>query len=280
MMVPFSKILIPIDFSERCLGAARFSIPLAERFHSEITLLHVEAPLEAYPDRDLEREVPPEKRLRDFLCAAFAHLDVKRILRMGPDVAHEIVQYARENGSDLIMMPTHGYGAFRRFLLGSTTAKVLYDTSCPVWTGTHLAQGPPTEWINPTTVVCAVDHDAGSEKALKWASRLASALDADLVLVHVEPGLQSRSEECDSQEFNERVIAEANQKMDKLQLAAGTRAEVVIRGGIIPHAVSKAAKDLDTDLLVIGRRSDPVSEGLGLNTYGIIRESPCPVASV
>jgi nucleotide-binding universal stress UspA family protein len=258
MMVPFSEILIPIDFSERCLGAARFSIPLAERFHSEITLLHVEAPPEAYPDRDLEREVPPEKRLRDFLCAAFAHLDVKRILRVGPDVAQEIVQYAREHGSDLIMMPTHGYGAFRRFLLGSTTAKVLYDTSCPVWTGAHLAQGPPAEWINPTTVVCAVDHDAGSEKALKWASRLASALDADLVLVHVEPRLQSPGEGYYSKEFHEQMMTEANQKMDKLQVAAGTRAEVQIRGGIVQHAVSRAAEDLDTDLLVIGRRECPL----------------------
>ncbi len=280
-MVPFSKILIPIDFSERCLGAARFSIPLAERFHSEITLLHIEMPDQAdpYPDLDIEREIPPEKRLRDFLVAAFTHLDVKRILRIGTDVAHEIVQYAREDGSDLIMMPTHGYGAFRRFLLGSTTAKVLHDTSCPVWTGAHLAQGPPAEWINPTTILCAVDNDAGSEKALKWASRLASALDSDLVLVHVEPRL-TRSEEYDPKEFDEMVIAEANQNMEKIQRAAGTRAEVFIRGGIVQHAVANGVKDLEADLLVIGRRSDPASEGLGLNTYGIIRESPCPVVSV
>ena len=280
-MVPFSKILIPIDFSERCLGAARFSIPLAERFHSEITLLHIEMPDQAdpYPDRDIEREIPPEKRLRDFLVAAFTHLDVKRILRIGTDVAQEIVQYAREDGSDLIMMPTHGYGAFRRFLLGSTTAKVLHDTSCPVWTGAHLAQGPPAEWINPTTILCAADNGAGSEKALKWASRLASALDSDLVLVHVEPRL-TRSEEYDSKEFDEMVIAEAKQNMEKIQRGAGTRVEVFIRGGIVPHAIANAVKDLEADLLVIGRRSDPESEGLGLNTYGIIRESSCPVVSV
>src|SRR5579872_3477731 len=187
-MVPFSKILFPIDFSERCLGAARYSIPLAERFHSAITLLHVEPPPEAYPDRCIEQETP-EKRLRDFLCAAFAHLNVKRVLRVGTDVAEEIVRYARDDGSDLIMMPTHGYGAFRRLLLGSTTAKVLYDARCPVWTGAHLAQGPPAEWINPTTILCAADNDAGTEKALRWASQLASTLDADLVLVHVEPRL-------------------------------------------------------------------------------------------
>lgn len=280
-MVPFAKILIPIDFSERCLGAARFSIPLAERFHSEITLLHIEMPDQAdpYPDRDIEREIPPEKRLRDFLVAAFTHLDVKRILRIGTDVAQEIVQYAREDGSDLIMMPTHGYGAFRRFLLGSTTAKVLHDTSCPVWTGAHLAQGPPAEWINPRTILCAADNDAGSEKALKWASRLASALDSDLVLEHVEPRL-TRSEEYDSKEFDEIVIAEAKQNMEKIQQAAGTRVEVFIRGGIVSHAVASAVKDSEADLLVIGRSSDPASEGLGLNTYGIIRESPCPVVSV
>lgn len=250
----FAKILIPIDFSERCLGAARFSIPLAERFHSEITLLHVEMPDEAdpYPDRDIEREIPPEKRLRDFLVAAFTHLDVKRILRIGTDVAQEIVHYARDDGSDLIMMPTHGYGAFRRLLLGSTTAKVLYDTSCPVWTGAHLAQGPPAEWINPTTILCAADNDVGSEKALKWASQLASELDADLVLVHVEPRL-TRSEEYDSKEFDEEVMAEATAKMDKLQAAAGTQAQIIIRAGKIPQAVAKAARDVEADLLVIGR---------------------------
>jgi nucleotide-binding universal stress UspA family protein len=278
-MIPFSRILIPIDFSEPCLGAARFAIPLAERFHSEITLLHIEPPPEAYANRSIEREIPPEKQLRDFLVAAFTHLNVKRVLRVGPDVADQIVQYALEYGSDLIMMPTRGYGAFRRLLLGSTTAKILHDTSCPVWTGVHLAQGPPAEWISPTTVLCAADNDAGSEKALKWAAQLASALDADLVLVHVEPRL-TRSEEYNFKEFDEEVIAEARQKMEKLQMTAGTRAKVVIRGGNVAHAVSGVTKEVGADLLVIGRRSDPTSEGLGLNTYGIVRESPCPVVSV
>lgn len=279
-MVPFSKILIPIDFSDRCLGAARFSIPLAEHFHSQITLLHVEPPPAIYSDRGIEHEIPPEKRLRDFLCAAFDHLEVKRILRTGADVAHEIVQYAHDDGIDLNMMPTHGYGVVRRFLLGSTTAKVLYDTSCPVWTGAKLAQGPRAEWLNPSTIVCAADQDAGSEKALKWASRLASTLDADLMLVHVDPRLRSPGEEDYSAEFHQQVLAEANAKMEKLQAAAGSKAEIVLRGGKVPHAVSSAAEDLDADLLVIGRRSGSASEGLGLNTYGIIRESPCPVVSV
>ena len=43
-MKPLAKILLPEDFSERSLGAARYARTLVERFHSELTLLHVLAP--------------------------------------------------------------------------------------------------------------------------------------------------------------------------------------------------------------------------------------------
>lgn len=277
--LPFSKILIPIDFSERCLGAARFAIPLAERFHSEITFLHVQDPLAAESDLNADREEHIEKQLRDFLCAAFAHLDVKRVLRSG-EPASEIVAYAKDDHSDLIMMPTHGYGVFRRRLLGSITAKVLHDSECPVWTGVHLAKGPPAEWINPSAILCAAGDDSQSEKALVWASMLASELDAALVLVHVESRLDSPGEEYYSQEFRELVLAEANRKMDELQRVAGTRAEQIIGSGSIASTVSKTADDRKADLLVIGRAGTAASGRLSLNTYGIIHESPCPVVSV
>jgi nucleotide-binding universal stress UspA family protein len=279
-MVHFSKILIPIDFSERCLGAARFAIPLAERFHSEITFLHVEPPPEYDSEENAEREARVEKQLRDFLCAAFAHLDVKRILRVGPDVGSEIVQSAREQQSDLIMMPTHGYGVFRRLLLGSVTAKVLHDTDCPVWTGAHLAQGPPTEWINPTVVLCAADAAPANEKPLLWASEMASELDAALFLVHVEPRLESPGEGYYSHEYHRGVMEEAKRKMEQLQRAAGTHAQVLIEAGNVPRAVCTAVKRVGSDLLVIGRGGGAGPGRLGLNAYGIIRESPCPVISV
>jgi nucleotide-binding universal stress UspA family protein len=278
-LVLFSKILIPIDFSERCLGAARFVIPLAEHFHSEITLLHVEDPPGADSDLDADREQHNKKQLRDFLCAAFEHLDVKRVLRAGEPAA-EIIAYAKNHDSDLIMMPTHGYGTFRRRLLGSITAKVLHDADCPVWTGAHLAQGPPAEWIRPTTILAAVDANAESEKALVWASALSSELNAALLLVHVEPRLESPGEGYYSREYHDQVLAAAKRKMDALQRAAGTHVEVIIGAGSIAPVVCKTADDLKADLLVIGRGVNATSGRLGLNTYGIIRESSCPVVSV
>ena len=277
-MVHFSKILIPIDFSERCLGAARFAIPLAERFRSEITLLHVAPTPSSDSDLNSEREERTKKQLRDFLCAAFEHLDAKRVLRAGAP-AQEIVTYAQEDQSDLIMMPTRGYGAFRRLLLGSITAKVLHDAGCPVWTGAHLAKGPSAEWISPTTILCAADADPGSEKALVWASRLASELDAAVLLVHIDPRLERAGEE-DLEKYQHRILADARRRMDQLQSAAGTCAQVFIEPGNISLAVSVAAEHLDADLLVIGRGGGAGPGGLGLNTYGIIRESRCPVVSI
>ena len=43
-MKSLAKILLPVDFSERSLGAARYAKTLADRFHSELTLLHVLTP--------------------------------------------------------------------------------------------------------------------------------------------------------------------------------------------------------------------------------------------
>ena len=52
-MFPLKKILLPIDFSERCLSGARYAIPLVEHFHSELTLLHVITPID-YPSPEVQ----------------------------------------------------------------------------------------------------------------------------------------------------------------------------------------------------------------------------------
>lgn len=274
-MVSFAKILIPIDFSERCLGAARFSIPLAERFQSEITLLHVaptpEAPPEGAPEWYEERQTRAEKKLRDFLCAAFAHLNVQRVLRVGDDVAEEIIKYAGEHGSSLIMMPTRGFGPFRRFLLGSVTSKVLHDAKCPVWTGAHVAQGPPAEWLRPSTVLGAVDTTPEDTNTLISAADVARQFGATLLLVHVAPRLEAPGEDRYSHEYNGMALAEANTKLVQLQKDAGTSAEMIVEAGPVAHAVRSAAERLNADLLVVGRGRAVASGRLGLNTYGIIR---------
>jgi nucleotide-binding universal stress UspA family protein len=114
-MFSLTKILFPIDFLERCLSATQFAIPLAERFNSEIILLHVLSLLDGTRAPDLDgttvedsikaRRTKATKQLDDFLSAALHHLRVKRTLLEG-DPALRIVEWALREQSDLIMMPT------------------------------------------------------------------------------------------------------------------------------------------------------------------------------
>jgi nucleotide-binding universal stress UspA family protein len=283
-----AKILIPIDFSERCLGATRFAIALAERFNSEIVLLHVLLPHDDAHNPDFDganlrdlieaRRAKAKKRLEDFLSAALHHLRVKRMLLEG-DPAVRIVEWAAREQPDLIMMPTHGYGPFRRLLLGSVTAKVLHDTDRLVWTGVHLAQGPPAEWGNLAHIACAIDLGSSSERVLEWASKLAKEFKSSLFLIHVVPRLDSPGEGHYSDEYHQKVAGEANRSIAQLQARLGTHADIALEAGEVPQTVCSTAGRVHADLLVIGRGSTSAPRLLP-HAYNIIRESPCPVVSV
>ena len=51
--------------------------------------------------------------------------------------AEEIVQVAKEESADLIVMGTHGWSGFRHMLLGSVAERVLRAAACPVMVVRH-----------------------------------------------------------------------------------------------------------------------------------------------
>ena len=77
-----------------------------------------------------------EAAIAEIGSSVFNGVTVERVIQDGAP-AEIIARYVRERGVDLIVMPTHGYGGFRRVLLGSVTAKVLHEVRCPVWTTAH-----------------------------------------------------------------------------------------------------------------------------------------------
>jgi nucleotide-binding universal stress UspA family protein len=166
-------------------------------------------------------------------------------------------------------MPTHGYGPFRRYILGSNTAKVLHDADCPVWTGTHLSESPAVVAAPFHHVMCAVDLGSQSAKALAWAAHFSREFDARLTLFHVTA--------CDPQ-----LRSSAGDALNSLRSQVGaSTAELDIESGEASRLICAAAKRLDADVLVIGRGSAAGVFGrLRTNAYAIIRESPCPVVSV
>jgi nucleotide-binding universal stress UspA family protein len=281
-MFSLSRILMPIDFSERCLGGVRYAIPLAERFRSELTLLHVVPPID-YPSPEIRainetRRREASEQLENVLCVELMHLNVRRMVCEG-DPAETITEQACHGRSDLIMMPTHGYGPFRRLLLGSVTSKVLHDTPCAVWTGAHVEQGPSADRLNFNNVVCAVDLGAHGPRVLQWAANLAKEFNSRLTLVHVIPRLDSPGELYYGNDRRQRLLAEIAAAVEKIRQTVGVHVETVLESGEVPKAVRTAAERLNADLVVIGRGAADNGR-MRTHTYGIIRESPCPVVSV
>jgi nucleotide-binding universal stress UspA family protein len=290
-MFSLSKILLPIDFSERCLGAARFAAPiLATRLKSEVTVLHVLPPylefgiaeLGAVQSRDLiaARKDDATRGLDSFLNEELRDVSVKRVLVEG-DPARKIVEYAHAENVGLIMMPTHGYGPFRRLLLGSVTSKVLHDADCPVWTGVHW-ENEEVEPMDLGHIVCAIDLGPNSAQTLSWASQLATEFKARLSIVHVVGALDPRTEDYYfSPEWREYLMSKAREAIGAAQQSVGSQADAVLEMGDVAKSVSESAKRLKADLLVIGRGAAAAGSGrFRTNAYAIIRQSPCPVVSV
>jgi nucleotide-binding universal stress UspA family protein len=281
-----AKIVLPVDFSERSLGAARYAEALAARFGAEVILLHV-LPPPHYEFSALEvggtvlnelfaaRSARVRAELDSFQQEELAHIGTRRLLEEG-DPAGKIIELAQREKADIIVMPTHGYGPFRRFILGSVTAKVLHDADCPVWTGVHLEQARSVSAIRFERIVAALDLGPQSPRTLRWAAGLAGEYGARVIIVHAAP-LGASTED----DWARRAAETARDEIEALKRALGVEAEVVVEGGDPPATVCGLAGRLPADLVVIGRGSAAGVFGrLRTNAYAIIRQSPCPVVSV
>lgn len=288
-MITFKRILFPVDFSERCVATVPSVQAMVKRFGSELTVLHVVdlapavgiAPPEAAAwatliGADSLRE-SGKIALERFVAREFPGVDLKADSAEG-DPATVIAEYARDNGADLIMMPTTGRGPFRRFLLGSVTAKVLHDTAVPVWTGVHseeIAAHPPDRWKH---ALCALGDDARDFPTLRWAAEFAKEQKLDIRLVHAVVGADGCE---DNPSLSEFLFSVARERIDKLQAEAGTDFELCLHGGKVGPVVRQTAMGDSADIVLIGRGLIQLPLGrLRSGAYSIIREAPCPVISV
>src|ERR1039457_6081805 len=98
-MFQLRKILFPVDFSNRCRGAAAYVQALAGRFDAELILLHV---IEATYNSTLEDlHGARMERFENFFDESMRHLRVKPLVAHG-EPAQKIIECASLNHADLI----------------------------------------------------------------------------------------------------------------------------------------------------------------------------------
>lgn len=281
-MQTFNHILFPVDFSKRSAAALPIVTAWAQRFQSNVTLLYtVQIPISAYGGPDAYPVIIDTQAVE---TSARKRLDqvefpgAEKLVKVG-DPSFEIVEYAEKNGVDLIMMPTHGYGAFRSLLLGSVAAKVLHDAHCPVWTCAHTEDFAGHTAIR--SILCALEIGPGAVELVRSASELAQSSQAKLRLVHAVVVDETRPEKYLEADLTAALIKMSRQEIADIQQHAGTSLEVSVEAGAVSRVVRDRVKEFDADLVVSGRGKLHATFGrLRSNGYAIIRDSPCPVLSI
>jgi nucleotide-binding universal stress UspA family protein len=149
----FSKILVPLDGSELSEKALAMAQNLASTSDTSIHLMQVislRPELEARRGSGgesitiLEMEQDAARQLIEIRTArgkAYlegiavqlrqAGIQVTTVMREGA-ADENIVEYAKEQAIDLIVMSTHGRSGFKRFFVGSVTDRVIRTGETPV----------------------------------------------------------------------------------------------------------------------------------------------------
>ncbi len=290
-MLPFRKILFPVDYSEPCRAIIPYVKEMVRHFSAELTLVHAYGPEAlalselAITDPRLPEEAREleEQRLHQFAQETFPGQHVESMAKLGEpgSIVHQVVQH---QGADLVMLATHGLGPVRRFLLGSVAAKVLHDVSAAVWTGTGSVFSGHAPKVPYRSILCAVDQgDTEDEEAaavLKAASAFARGYDACLSLVHVVE-TPPPTAEIDFSPYLKELMANADFKVRELKGTLGIDAPHSVIDARIPDGIRQEALRRNADLIVTGRgHAQETFNIVSSRLYPIVRQSPCPVLSV
>ncbi len=131
--VRFARILFCVDFSAHSEAGLGYALSLAQEYQAELTLLHVRE--DSPGAKEMEKicaEV--DDRLRGPLRSGGpTGAQVRTHVGVGKPYA-EIVRYAREIAADLIILGVRGRNVLDLALFGSTTHRVIQQSSCPVLT--------------------------------------------------------------------------------------------------------------------------------------------------
>lgn len=144
------KVIAPTDLSELSRVGVRYALDLARAAGAEVTVYHVvnyeelkeyaekmweegTAYLQARPPNHiLQRyQLALSRFLNDHFGAAMAGLKVRALVEMGA-ADKNIVELARKEHVDLIVMSTHGRTGLPHVLIGSVTEKVVRHAPCAV----------------------------------------------------------------------------------------------------------------------------------------------------
>ena len=157
MSIVLKKILCPTDFSENSEHAMKYTLALATLSQAQLELFHVVEPISYPQSTELFEPVLDEVEITMKMEAAFQKQLEDQVIALKEEYPKitgrlvtgntflEILQAARDDDVDMIVMGTHGRTGLAHVLIGSVAERVVREAPCPVLTVKH----PEHEFIKP-----------------------------------------------------------------------------------------------------------------------------------
>jgi|SRR6185295_12506609 len=230
----FKKILLPLDGSKTAEQALFWAKQYAGPDKAQVVLLqvlHAEYPLAGRPFRAGSPEAQQylqgiERELN------YAGIPTKILLRNEP-VSRTIVETARRESCDLIVMTSRGASKVVRWLIGGVTQQVMRLSSIPVFiVRSSIA---PAVHQKPRRILVPQDGSPLARTILPWAQGVARFHRASLVLLHIRPGPAGRR----AVKPMDGVVRELSRRATGLR-AQGLRASAVLGQGDAAEEILKA----------------------------------------
>jgi len=298
LRVSINEILCPTDFSDFSEHAMSRTMSLAKWFHARVTAVHViplMSPGVLMPGPIGGNDIAlPEDMLRERRDDVLKELGEMAKRHATPGVKidtaildghpwQEIVKFARTLPASLVIMGTHGRSGWERFLMGSTTEKVMRALPCPVLTmgrADALTDGPVFRRI-----LCAVDLTPESTSTMEMALSLAEEYLADVTLLHaIDRGRiewsPKDSHSRTSAEFIDTAVQAAKEQLERM--SEGPHPYKVsgrVETDSAWRATIRVAKEMNADLIVVGAHGAGTlgDAFLGSTVNQVVRHAACPV---
>jgi nucleotide-binding universal stress UspA family protein len=277
-------ILCPVDFSDDSRSAVRHAAAIAERFSADLVVLSVMDPLlaEAAELASAVDDLPAAIRthLHDFYeetCAPAKPQCAVRFEIATGKPAVEILRTASVLSAALVVMGTHGLTGLRKQFFGSTTERVLRETTIPVLLAP--AGGPGTTRFDDIRrtirrMLVPVDLTPTTADLVRAAGRIAATLDVPVLLAHVvEPVRISLSgfPHLPNIDAERRFRADKALAETAAALPSQVRGEALVAYGDPAEEIAKVAHDRQTGLIVMALHASPlVGPRMGSVTYRVM----------
>jgi nucleotide-binding universal stress UspA family protein len=284
----FDKLLFPTDGSDGAAAVFDHALDVAEAHDATVHVLNV-------ADTTRESVTQVRGQVVDALERAGAET-VRDAATRGSDRGvptvtevlqgepyRTIVDYAETYDIDLVIMPTHGRRGLQRFLLGSTTERVVRRSEVPVLTvrpdDDVTVRYPyrtvliPTDGSDPANAALDVGLDVAD--AAGAAVHLLSVVDVTSLGVDVRADIQVDTLEESATE----LVGTAAERASTAGIDPVTAVEF---GGSIPRVIRSYVADHDVDLVVVGTHGRTGFDRyvLGSVAEALVRTAPVPVLTV